>query len=61
MTRYFQIVFGQQVVTSMSVTAVVQGGRHAACGTRRRLRLFRFLPGLLLVVEFVAREQLSPH
>ena len=63
--RFF---FGQQVVTNTNVYnynnySVVCSGRNS-CNMRYAKApplVFRFLPGLLLVVEFVAPEHLSPR
>ena len=57
MTRMFYVVSGQQVLTS-----IIHSGRKTCMRyATEPPRDFRFYPGLLLVVEFVAPEHLSPR
>ena len=58
--------FGQHVVTNTYTTTVVysSSSRRKTCGMRYAKAfpvVFRFLPELLLVVELVAPEHLSPR
>ena len=57
MTRMFYVVSGQQVLTS-----IIHSGRKTCMRyATEPPRDFRFYPGLLLVVEFVLPEHLSPR
>ena len=57
MTRMFHFVSGQQVLTS-----IIHSGRKTCMRyATEPPRDFRFSPGLLLVVEFVLPEHLSPR